>query len=193
MDTTQHSIYVCTVVGAPGTWVRSSGILSQMNWEPEYPDTVVYKSGANNNGTLVSDYDSVNRHQYYRWTSTRASLQNIDLRFRYKLPADFKSLATGNDLTVRLRTLTTGVADNLIGVTFRNDTDNQTCSTTIDKTVSGTANTWDVATMTAANINTGCTGGTALAAGKIIEIQLNLQAKSTGSTDVGTVNLGYTN
>jgi hypothetical protein len=47
--------------------------------------------------------------------------------------------------------------------------------------------------MTAANINTGCTGATALAAGKIIEIQIRNYAKSTGATDVGTVNLAYTN
>jgi hypothetical protein len=187
-NTTDSFVYVCT---ATNTWTKqTTGHVDEMNWEPEYPDTVIAKSGSNNNGTLVSDYDSSAKHQYYGWTTSRGTLQNIDLRFRYKLPADFTS--TG-DLTLRLKTLTTSATDNLIALTLTNATDSQVCSTTIDKNRSGTANTWDLATMTAANINTGCTGGTALAAGKIVEFDINLQAKNTGETDVGTVNLAYTN
>jgi len=161
----------------------------ELTFYPEYPDIVVYKDGSSNQGTLVSDYDSGNSRQYYGWTSTKTALNDIDLRFRYELPADFA--ATG-DLTMQLKTLTTDSADNKVDLVLRNDTDNATCATSAAN-VSSVANTWALVTVTAATINTGCAGGNTLAAGDIIEIQIKDYAKSTGEADVGKIQLDYTN
>ena len=160
--------------------------VDELTFYPEYPDVVVYKDGSANQGTLVSDYDSGNSRQYYGWTSTKVALNDIDLRFRYELPADFA--ATG-DLTLQLRTLTTAAADNKVDLVLRNDTDNTTCATSAAN-VSGAPNTWGLVTVPALTIGT-CSG--TLTAGDIIEIQIKDYAKSTGEADVGKVQLDYTN
>jgi hypothetical protein len=160
--------------------------VNELTFYPEYPDVVVYKAGGANNGTLVSDYDNGNKRQYYGWTSSKAALNDIDLRFRYELPADF--VATG-DLTLQLRTLTNAAADNKVDLVLRNDTDNTTCATSA-ALVGAVANTWEDVTVTAATIGT-CSG--TLTAGDIIEIQIKNYAKSTGEADVGKVQLDYTN
>jgi len=163
--------------------------VDELTFYPEYPDVVVYKDGSSNQGTLVSDYDSGNSRQYYGWTSTKTALNDIDLRFRYELPADFA--ATG-DLTLQIKTLTTNAADNAVDLTINNETDTATCATSTGNK-SSVANTWATVTVSAASINTGCTGGTALNSGDIIEVIIKNYAKSTGESDVGKIQLDYTN
>lgn len=165
--------------------------VDEMTFEPEYPNAVIFEDGSNNKGKVEALYDNTNREHYYRWTSQQNSSNDIDIRFRYELPADFASV--GN-LTYRLRTDTTTGGDNSAAVIIRNDTDDATCHS--DGAVTGAAaGTWETVTITAGEINTGCAAGAALAAGDIIEIQIKMAADNTssGGTDVGTLTLDYNN
>ncbi len=162
----------------------------QMVFEPEYPNYVVFQDGSANRGKLEALYDSTNREHYYTWTTRQAADQDVDIRFRYELPTDWN--ATGN-LVIRFRTGLTTAANNTLAVTVRNDTDDTTCHA--DAATAGTvADTWEDLTITAGEINTGCTAGAALAAGDTVEIQLKLLADNTASakTDVGTIDWDYT-
>lgn len=165
--------------------------VDEMTFEPEYPNAVIYTDGSNNKGLLEALYDNTNRENYYSWSSKQNSQQDIEIRFRYELPADF--VDAGN-LTLRYRTNTTNSADNSVQVIVRNDTDNTTCHTDA-AAASGTANTWGDITVTGAEIDTGCTASALLAAGDIIEVQLILVADdtNTGIADVGTLVFDYTN
>lgn len=155
--------------------------------EPEYPNVVVFQDGTNNRGRLEADYDETNREQYYRWTTQRNAEHDIDLRVRYELPTDFNS--TG-DLTLRLLTDTTTVGDNSVAIIVRDDTADATCHSD-GQVVAAAAGTWETVTITAAEINAGCT----LTAGDIIEVQIKLAADNTssGGAQVGTLEHDYTN
>ncbi|MBD3360834.1 hypothetical protein GF366_03465 [Candidatus Peregrinibacteria bacterium] len=165
--------------------------VDELTFEPEYPDAVIYQDGTNNKGKLVSEYDSTNLRQYYRWDTKKKTAQDIDIRFRHELPADFDD--AGN-LTVRYRTNTTNSADNSVAVTVRNDTDNTTCHA--DPAAAGAAaNTWGTLTITGAEIDTGCSGASLLAANDIIEVIMKLASDDTNSgfADVGELVFDYTN
>jgi hypothetical protein len=168
--------------------------VEELTFEAEYPNTTVFPDGSSNKGLLEVDYDSTAREQYYRWTTKKTAPHDIDLRVRYELPADFS--ATG-DLTLDIRTATTTAGDNTVAVTVRNDTDNVTCHAD-PATTGAVANTWNATplTITAAEINTGCTGATnGLVAGDVVEVQIQLLADDTNSgyADVGTLVHNYTN
>jgi len=162
-----------------------------MTFYPEYPNVVVYQDGATNQGKLETNYDLGNLRQYYNWTTQQTADQDIDLRFRYVLPADFSS--TG-DLVVQLRTKTNATADNSVTVIVQNETDTATCHTD-DATAGSVGDTWDTLTISIAEIETGCTGGTSLDAGDLVELQLKLLADNTSSgyADVGSIAFAYSN
>lgn len=159
----------------------------------EYPNAVISKDGSDNRGTLISDYDATDLEHYYDWTSNQATLQDINLKFRFALPTDFVS--TGN-FTFRYRTQNTTSSNNNVQVNVANATN----LTTGAPTVCGSSNTntsnnaWATGTITSGTLTTGCTGGTALDAGDIIEVNIKLLAV-TGSNfaEVGKLNLAYNN
>jgi hypothetical protein len=158
-----------------------------LTFYPEYPDTVVWRDGTTNAGTLTSNYDDANDEHFYRWTSNNATTQDIDLKFRFAIPADFAS--TG-DFTYRFRTGTATEADNDVEMYFYNATDAMAlCGS---DTTNGTAGVWATGTITAATLNAGCAG---LSAGDIIEIDVKLMDNSGGAdyADVGYVSLAYNN
>jgi len=172
--------------------------VEDLTFHPEYPDTVFWRSGANNNGTLSSDYDSTNNvlQQFYDWTSLKPTLQNMDIKFRFVLPPDF---ATVGNFILNFRTGLAAALNNKVDLTVSNATNltaNQpTVCGTSAANFSAVANTFQLATITAATLNTGCTGATALAAGKLIEVDLKLYANNTANAkaDVSYVNLAYNN
>lgn len=165
-----------------------------LTFYPEYPDTVVFPDGATNAGTLSSLYDNTNDEHYYHWTSNNGTTQDMDLKFRFPLPADF--VATG-DFTFRFRTGSAVEADNDVEITVYNAT-NETAG---DPTACGSdlsnvsAAAWATGTITAATLNAGCTGATALNAGDIIEVDVKVMDNSGAPdfADVGYVSLAYTN
>lgn len=165
----------------------ASGDNEVMIFYPEYPDTVIFQDGTDNRGMLEALYDDTNDEHYYEWTSTRSATQDIDVKFRYPLPSDF--LTTG-DFTFRYRTGTTTEADNDVEVYIYNATNETAGNPTLcaSDTTNTSANAWTTGTITAASINSGCTGGTALDAGDIVEVTIKLYDNS-GSADFADV--GY--
>ena len=159
-----------------------------LTFYPEYPDAVVHADGTTNRGTLESFYDSTEETGYYNWTTRRATTQDIDIRFAFPLPTDFN--ATG-DFTFRYRTGTTTEADNDVEVRLYNVTNTTECANDL---TNGTAGTWATGTIAAATINAGCTGGTALDAGDIVEVQIKLYDNSGAAdyADIGRLIWDYT-
>ena len=142
-----------------------------LTFHPQYPDTVVFRDGTSNNGTLSQDYDDTNDEAYYLWKTNNAALQDIELRFRFLLPEDFTDV---NDFTYRFRTDSTTAGDNNLEYRVYNATDetagNPTlCGSDITNT-SAVASTWTTGTITEATLETGCTGGTALNASDLVEV-----------------------
>lgn len=196
LDTTEKAIYICTAVGAPGTWKRSSGAPSSLRKDPEYPDAILFRDGTNNNGTLSADYDatsSVNEH-YYDWSSTRVALQDMEIRFRMTLPADYK---TTGAFTFRYKTGLNAATNNAVDFTVLNATDLTTGAPTVCGTSTGnfSNNVWATGTISSGTLTTGCTASTALNAGDVVEIRAKLFDNNTASSlaRIGYVDLAYTN
>lgn len=154
---------------------------------PEYPGVTIFPDGIANEGTLSVERESA-RH-FYQWTSNKASTQDMDVRVRIVLPTDFVS--TG-DLSFEYLTGTNTAADNAVDVAVINVTDSlTTCATSVNNT----STTWLVGTITAASIESGCTGGSALNAGDVIEVVFTLYDNS-GAPDfsrIGFLRLDYAN
>jgi hypothetical protein len=110
------------------------------------------------------------------------------------LPADFADV---NNLTFKYRTGSVIEADNDVEIGIYNATDETTGDPTAcgTDTTNGTAGTWATGTITEATIETGCTGGTALDAGDIIEIAVKLldNGGAADYADIGLLILGYDN
>jgi len=177
---------------AVGTASTNNEVLS---FYPEYPDTVVFQDGTNNRGRLEADYDDTNDEHLYKWTTRRNTAQDIDLRFRFSLPADFADV---NDFTYKYRTGNTTEADNDVEIGLYNATNETAGAPTLcgEDTTNGSANTWATGTIAEATLETGCTGATALDAGDVVEVLVKLiDATSAAATfaDVGLITLGYDN
>jgi hypothetical protein len=165
-----------------------------LSFYPEFPDTVIFPDGTDNFGTLQSIYDDTNDQHFYNWTTKKATTQDMDLRFRFSLPADFSAVG---DFDFMYRTGTTTEADNDVEYRIYNATDETTGDPTLcaSDTTNTSANTWTTGTITAASIETGCTGGTALDANDVIEIAIKLLDNSGAGdfADVGLITLDYSN
>jgi len=66
---------------------------------PEYAGSAYYADGSDNVGTLSSDYDSTNYHNYYRWT-TSSDNQDYDIVVRWLVPEDFNGFDTDYDFKI---------------------------------------------------------------------------------------------
>lgn len=166
-----------------------------LTFYPEYPDAVIFQDGTSNRGRLDSDYDDTNDEHLYKWTTRRATAQDIDIRFRFPLPDDFSDV---NDFTFRYRTGTAVEADNDVEIGVYNATNETAGDPTLcgADTTNNSANTWTTGTITEATLETGCTGGTALDAGDVIEVLVKLiDATSASATfaDIGFLTLDYDN
>lgn len=165
-----------------------------LTFYPEYPDTVVFQDGSDNKGKLEADYDDTNDEHFYRWTTNQGPTQDIDLRFRYPLPADFLDV---NDFTFKYRTGSGVEADNDVEIGIYNATNETAGNPTLcgSDTTNVSGGTWATGTITEATIETGCTGATALDAGDIIELAIKLFDNNGAAdyADVGVLTLGYDN
>lgn len=148
--------------------IGSSGAnVDTLTFNPQYPNYVISRSGGTNQGTLIADFDSTNKKQYFDWTTNQTSLQNIDVKFRFPLPTDFVS--TG-DFTLAYRTGTATTTNNKVAVAVTDVTKaNALCGSSL---TNASANVWATATVAAATLDAGCTGGNALAAGDLLEVDV---------------------
>lgn len=189
LDTTTNKLYSCTAIGAPGTFKLQGGggKVEQLVFDPEYADGIVDEAtGTGNNKGTLTTVASGNR-QYYNWVSTKAAAQDINLRFKFVLPEDFRSFGT---FLLDYQTNSATAANNNVDITVR-DVTNPASPVTCG-TVTGLANaTWTTNTIAANTLTTGCASSVA---GNTIEVSLNL-ATINGSNfaRVGQAKLNYNN
>lgn len=166
---------------------------SVLKFYPEFQNAVVFQDGSTNQGLLEAFYDNTNDEHYYRWSSQQIVTQDIDVKFRFSLPADFSAVG---DFTFRFRTGTVTEADNDLEIYFYNATDETTGDPTLCASdTTNVSTTWATGTITAATLNAGCTAATALNAGDVIEIDVKFydNAGVGDFSNVGYLQLDYTN
>lgn len=166
---------------AGGSSVSSGQVLSL---HPEYPGAVYFQSGSTAVGTLT--YASSGAlDNYYRWSTTRATLQDYWMSVRVQVPKTFTHFETASGIQLRLRTSTTSAADNYVSFRVLGTSGAlvNTGTSGVSK-VSNTVNTWRTHTIT--GLNNGVFTG-----GAYLTLLIKLAATSTGFTDIGFVNLNW--
>lgn len=163
----------------------SGAIVDVLKFYPEYKSTV-YDEGIYR-GRLDSIVDATEGNAY-KWTTQRNSDQFMTLKTRFVLPGDF---ADGKALTLRYKTLNAVLGTNSVGVEVYNVTDSQSCGTA----TSAASATWNTLTLAEATIETGCTAGTVLNAGDVVEVRISMMADNTGTGEayVGAFRYDYLN
>jgi hypothetical protein len=170
-------------------WVKDSadGASATLEFSPQYKDGVVRPDGTNNVGTMSSDTDATNNRNYYRWTTSNATLQDIDVVVDTRLPDDFGGFAASNALQYDIRSNDNSATNAKLDLSGK---DTAATAMTISGTVSGVvptaANTWQTKSH---NI----TGGT-YTAGSRIQLTFKLSALKSGTSrtfDLGNFRLNY--
>ncbi len=183
--------------GAAGTFLQEDGA-GNLSWtstsvgnssgnilslHPAYPNAVYTASGSGIGQLTYSG--ALGTDNFYRWTTSKATLQSYVIAVRVQVPKNFSHWETASGVLVRLRTGTTTAADN--HVTFRMlDTAGATVAVGNNGALkSGTAGAWRTNTIT------GITGGTFTPLG-YITLLIKVAATSTGYTDLGFIDLRWT-
>jgi hypothetical protein len=148
---------------------------------PEFAGGTLTADGTNNSGVMSSDYDSTDRHNYYSWSSSQASLQDYDIVVRNQIPNDYRS--GFGTFKVWVYGASTSTANNDVQVTVR-DNAGTACATSVS-VLPGTANTWTEQSVTL----TGCS----FAANDIITVSFKALSLSNNGVRVGEVSYLYTN
>lgn len=82
--------YVYTSAGwAPTSSSTGSG--RTMYFAAEYPDTTLFGDGSSNSGTMEADHDATGDRNFYKWSSTKSTLQDYDIVMQVRVPDDFDS------------------------------------------------------------------------------------------------------
>ncbi len=145
-----------------------------LSWDAEYPNVVVDQT-ATGRGKLESLYDVTNGN-YYQWTTRQASTQNVNLKFRTPLPADF---VAGGNVNLRYKTGNAVVANNSVTLSMK-DSAGTSCGTS--------AASASVAWATLSLTPVGCT----LTPGSVVEFAINLMdATNAAGTNAQVGRLSY--
>jgi hypothetical protein len=166
---------------AQSTGNSSGNILSL---HPEYPNAVYTASGAASVGQLTYS-GALGTDNFYRWSTSKATLQNYLVAIRVQVPANFSHWETASGMLVRLRTATTSAADNHVTVRVL-DTNGANVAIGNNASLrSSTANTWRTNTVTGLS-----SAGTFTPLG-YMTILVKVAATSAGITDLGYINLRW--
>lgn len=168
------------------TWSTTSvgnGSGAVVSLHPEYPNTSYFSSGSSIVGTLTNSYDTTSKENYYRWASSRSSLQDYWVATRVKVPHTFTNF-TASGVTLRIRTSSTSVANNYVSIRMLDTAGSNVAVSGGAATASFSANAWRTVTLT----NLG--GGTYTVDG-YITILIKLAALTADTTDIGTLNIQW--
>lgn len=150
---------------------------------PNYNGAVFYGSGSNNIGQLALAYDTTNKENYYKWTSTKSTLQNYVIAVRVKIPENFAHWKA-TPISFRYRTNTSSSADNKLSLSFFD-----TAGTEVTLTGgSNLANTsWTTASVTGPNSTGTYTPGSYVT----ILVRTFATTTNSGEAHVGYINLNW--
>lgn len=185
--------------GAANTFLKNDGV-GGLSWattsvgpssgnilslHPEYQNAVYVQSGSTAVGTLKYSASGA-LDNYYRWSTTKGTLQDYWINVRVQVPKNFSHFETASGIQLRLRTATTNSADNQITVRVVDTAGASIAVGNNANLVSTIANEWRTNTIT------GVTGGTFTPLG-YITLLIKVAATSTGFTDLGFINLNWSN
>lgn len=164
-----------------GTGGGGGGQTRTVSLVPEYPGGVVTADGSNNTGTMTSDFDSTNLHNYYSFSNSTGTLSDYDVVVRTAIPSEYASGLTNFKIWVYGGS--TVAANNDVQVTVKDGTGTACAANT--SVLPGTATLWTQQSVALS----GCT----YAANAYLTIDVRLFSKSSNAVRIGEITYQYTN
>ncbi|MBU0766241.1 hypothetical protein KKF55_00430 [Patescibacteria group bacterium] len=150
-------------------------------FRPEFEGASYLGDGSSNVGQLSVSHSGGNLMNYYKWTSTRSSLNDYDVLLRVTLPPDFVRWGS-TPLSVSYKSSSSNAADNKMDIAVF---DSSGSTVTLSGTSTGLANTgWTTTTHTFSGSPTWTAGSESL-------VRLRMYAKDDEEMHLGTVKLTY--
>jgi hypothetical protein len=150
---------------------------------PEFGNSVLYGDATNNTGTMTSGYDSTNRRNFYKWTTSQVTNQDYDVVLQVPLPADFGAWNATNPVSVD--TYTTNTTNGTLSIGMLGTNGGATgCTVGTTMVTPSTTSTWETKTPT-------CTSSGTFAANGYITISIRMQSGTSGDTRLGQIILSY--
>lgn len=150
----------------------------------EYVGAVLDGSGI---GTMTAGYDSSNRINYYKWTTSQASNQTYDIIVQVTIPNDFSAWAASNPLGISVySSTTTACSIGVVVVDTAGSNQGATACTgnaVTDITPSSTS-TWQVK-------NPSILSSGSYTPGSVMTIKLRLTSPNGGDIRVGRIYMDY--
>ena len=150
---------------------------------PEFGNSVLYGDATNNTGTMTSGYDSTNRRNFYKWTTSQVTNQDYDVVLQVPLPADFGAWNATNPVSVD--TYTTNTTNGTLSIGILGTNGGATgCTVGTTMVTPSTTSTWETKTPS-------CTSSGTYTAGGYITVSIRMQSGTSGDTRLGQINLSY--
>ena len=204
-----YSIKLPTAIGVAGDCLSIASVASnvaslgytscvakgskQVTLVPEYEGAVITADGADNNGSLTSDFVSGlssgdgYKHSYYEWTTSQATSQDYDIVINKQLPSDFNATTEFDAGSWKIWTYVDNTTDAGITMTVY-DNDGTACANGVSVKSGSTG--WQQITLTDFDTNSNCD----FTANSVMTIRLHLSSKSPSSNKVrvGEIQYSYT-
>ncbi len=167
------------------TWTATSvnntsgGIISL---HPVYPNAVYFGSGTTKVGQLVGATDTTNLENYYRWTTSKGTLQDYWVSVRVRLPNTFAAWDSATPIQFRYRTSDGTAANNALTVKMKD-------TAGADVALTGAASLANAA-WTTASITGPQSSGT-WTPGSYITVYVKLSSITAKFADAGFINLRF--
>jgi cytoskeletal protein CcmA (bactofilin family) len=149
---------------------------------PEYAGVVYFGSGSARTGTLANVYDTTNRINHYRWTTTRGTIQDYWMSVRVRVPSNFQAWDPVQPIQFQYRTGNASNAVNHVTVKML-DTAGSNVALTGAAALANTS-------LTTATITGPESAGT-YTAGSYITLLIKTASTSAGSADAGFITLKW--
>ncbi len=185
-------IPVATVTAAGGgvTTVVDERVLQSDNREqtmqavyhPTYENAAYQGDATENVGQLKVDHDDTNKRNYYRWDSTKNSLNDYDVVLRVRLSADFVRWSGSAPIRVFYRSTSSSTSDNQLDISVFD---------TNGSPVTLTGSPSDLASISWASTDIGFSGTPTWTPGSDFVIKFKLHSKSQYQMQLGETQLEY--
>ncbi|MFC1600310.1 hypothetical protein ACFL3T_04750 [Patescibacteria group bacterium] len=153
---------------------------------PNYPHVTFFPDTSDNTGQLTYYFDDANIENAYKWTTSKNTIQDYDVKVRIQVPDNFADWDATTPIEFKYRTLTTAAADNQLDFTMLDSDDVAVDMTNNATLASGTANEWvELVNMTIDDV------GEVWTPGDWFTVTIKLTAKNTGAAEAGSLVFNY--
>jgi hypothetical protein len=168
------------------TWLKIGDLPTEVLLSAEYPGAVLSADGTSNVGSMISDNEGVSSDSmnYYEWLSSETSLNDYDVRVRFRLPSNFSGWGTTGGVKFYFATEATGTTNNKASF-YIYEQSSGTVDGSSENQASSSAGVWTSTTVAGSGL-TDC-----VAAGDVCMFVIKMFSANDSYVRVGDISIKY--